>query len=433
MSATPSCPWCDGSCAGADLEPLLSPTLAWLWTQLAAKGNRRDDARLSVGQVQVRAPQSVAERAAAVGLVGGRTLRAGQQITLDLSDLTERVRVRGDQLTPGTVAAHATERRLATRSATAAARADAERALGQQLDQSMAGLPRHVLDRVRPESVWARLTAARWVTRLLGRADAAELVDQACGVLAQLPAGDHRIDRRTLVPGDPHALDDGHPLASLVLYLANAPVRRTRTAWSALGVDCDDLVGGLLVLGVRPAGWAWPPAAVVTLPPRELVDIQWAPPPAPGSWAFVTENPSVVAAAQPLAAAGLGPGLGGAVHLLCTVGTPSELEARSVGGLADAGWRVAVRADFDLAGLAHVRAMLAGAPGAALWRMGCSDYQRSVPGTAEGLVVPEQDTPWDPSLAAAMSSAGAPAYEEDLLPDLLADLRRGRPALSGPF
>ncbi len=431
MTTTPSCEWCDGVCAGADLGPLLHPDLAWLWAQLAAKGDRRDDPQLSAGRVQVRAPTSVAERSAAAGLVGGRTLRAGQQLTLDLTGLTQRVRVRGARLTPGAVAAHAAERRLATRSVTAAAKADAEQALGQHLDRSLAGLPRHVLERIDPDHVWARLVAARWVQRLLNRPDAAELIDRAGGVLAQLPAGDHRIDRRTLVPGDPHALDDGQPLSSLVLCLANASVRRTRTAWSALGVDGDDLVGGLLVLGVRPAGWTWPADAVVTLPPRELAGIQWAPPPTTGAWAFVTENPSVVAAAHQLAKAGLGPGVGGAVHLLCTVGTPSELETKSVGALAEAGWQVAVRADFDLAGLAHVRALLTGAPGAALWRMGRADYERSVPGAAEGLAVSADNTPWDPALAEAMTLSGAPAYEEDLLPDLLADLKGGRPGPPG--
>ncbi|MEV7869686.1 DUF2399 domain-containing protein [Streptomyces sp. NPDC088124] len=83
-------------------------------------------------------------------------------------------------------------------------------------------------------------------------------------------------------------------------------------------------------------------------------------------WVFLTENPSVAAAALR--------NIDGNVRLLCTVGTPSQTELDAVARLAATGWRVAVRADFDGAGLALVRAVLAAVPHAAVWRMTASDY-----------------------------------------------------------
>lgn len=316
-----------------------------------------------VGTVTLRIPYSADDRAAAVGLLGGQPIRADQTRRLELAQLTQRVQIRGQHLTPGAVAAHATRRRLAARVHAAAARAEASEALRVHLEEHLGTLPGHVLARVRPDSVWVRLHRSGWVKRLLEEGDPVTLVVAACAVLEQLPNGVGRVDRRMLVPGNPHALDEGQPLAGLVLALADVGSVRSRSGWDGLGVDCDDIVGGLIVLGLRPVGWSMPPHAVVTIPPRELARVRWQPPPSPGDWAFVTENPSILAAASDVAAAGGGPGRGGAVHLLCTAGTPSAVETTAVGALSDAGWRVAVRADFDTAGLAHVRALLGAAPG----------------------------------------------------------------------
>ena len=52
-------------------------------------------------------------------------------------------------------------------------------------------------------------------------------------------------------------------------------------------------------------------------------------------------------AAAELAATRGGPGTEGSAHLVCTMGTPSDLETAAIGALIEAGWRVAVRADFD--------------------------------------------------------------------------------------
>jgi hypothetical protein len=183
------------------------------------------------------------------------------------------------------------------------------------------------------------------------------------------------------------------------------------------------LTGGLTVLGFHPDGWRLPASAVVTIPPIELAECRWSAPPLHGSWAFVTENPSVLTAARGLALAGAHP------LILCTSGTPSRLETRAIARLTDAGWNLAVRADFDAAGLRHVEALIHAAPQAVPWRMDTEDY-------LEALDKNSTDTPadaslvtssWNPDLALTMQMTGSWAYEESLISLLLEDLRRGAP------
>lgn len=428
VSTAPPCPLCNQRCHGAELPPLLQPDLDWLWQQVAAAADRRGDADLAAGTLKINAPTAAAQRAAATGLLGGQPLRAGQQRIVVLEQLTSRVQVRGPHLTPGAVAAHAAGRPLAAKAHDKAERAAVEERLRSRFAQEQAQLPEHV-QRLVGDDPWTRLATSGALTRLLKEADPSALLSAACAVLAVLPPPGQRVDRRVLVPGSPHALDDGTPLAGLVFALTSVTGRRPRKAWDALGVDIDNLTGGLLALGVQPAGWHLPPTAVVTLPPRELSDVQWPVPEQPGSWVFVTENPSVLAAAADVVR-----NTGTVIRLLCTVGTPSAVENAAVGRLAAVGWNVAVRADFDPSGLAHVRALLASAPTAALWRMSAGDYEASIDECSQsaGLTVDAQAVPWDAGLAATMTKHGRAAYEEDLLPLLLSDLKAGQPPPLGP-
>ncbi|MFD7552587.1 DUF2399 domain-containing protein [Streptomyces sp. NPDC059816] len=143
-----------------------------------------------------------------------------------------------------------------------------------------------------------------------------------------------------------------------------------------------------------------------------------------GSWVFVTENPSVTTAALELPPAV-------PVRLLCTVGTPSATELDTLARLADSGWRIAVRADFDASGIQHMRAALRAVPRARPWRMNAEDYVRSLhptpfqPTALDTKRLPE--TEWDPALHTVMRAQGRPAYEEALLDNLLDDIRRGHP------
>lgn len=412
------------------MAPLLSSQLRWLWDQVATAADRRGDPNMSTGAFTLTAPAGAEERSAAVGLLDG-ALRAEQRRRIELADLTTRLRRRGDQLTPGAVAAHALRRPLAVRAAARAARLNAQADLRAHLVRMISGLPGHVAAVVEPATAWDRLLRAGTITRLLARDDSATLLQQADGVLRAIPEPGRRVDRRTLVPGAPHALDDGQPLAWLVLALTNQGSRRSRLAWHVLGVDIDDLTGGLLALGIHPAEWAVPVAAVLTLPPRELGAVCWPTPPDDRSWVFVTENPSVLAAAAddvgkgPAASAQTRP-----VRLLCTVGTPSIVEVAAIAALSTAGWRVAVRADFDAAGLFHVRTMLTACPTAVPWRMDAVTYAQAVDSLSDGepLGGTDMNTPWDVKLGPLMASKQTAVFEEDLLPLLLEDLRAGSPA-----
>ncbi|NUU21794.1 MAG: DUF2399 domain-containing protein [Streptomycetaceae bacterium] len=429
--AGPPCALCTGGCADADLTPLLTATLTWLWSQLAQTADRRGDRELLTGTIRIRLPEDAADRAAATGLLGGTPLRAGGTRQLDLALLTTRIRVRGQHLTPGGVAAHAVARPLAAAAHRKARRVAAEDRLRAARATAIAQLsPDTPQD---PDGTWERLRRAGWIARLMAADEPEELVARAIRVIIALPEPGQRVDRRLLAQraaGTPHALDRGALLASLVLAeLAAAdripPGLHPRIAWDAVGVDWDDLVGGILTVGVLPARWTVPGGTALTIPPRELAHCAWQPPPHRDAWAFVTENLSIARAACEEAAANP------RIRVLCTSGTPSELECRALARLTEHGWRLAVRADFDTAGLAHVAQILAHAPDATPWRMRASDYQQAADRTASGPEPLLQDhlmtSPWDPVLADTMRSRGLSAWEECLLPELLDDLRVGAP------
>lgn len=123
--------------------------------------------------------------------------------------------------------------------------------------------------------------------------------------------------------------------------------------------DRDNLLSGLIVTGILPVEWSVPQGVTLTIPPRELALCTWPTVPPGGGIMFVNENPSVLAAGVDTH-----PG----VRIICTSGTPSELETAAVGLIAAAGWQVLVRADFDVRGLQHVTRLLATAAGSQPWR-----------------------------------------------------------------
>jgi uncharacterized protein (TIGR02679 family) len=428
------CPLCGGACAEADLGPLLHARLTWLWALLGDAADRRGDPELARGVLMIRAPNLAEERAAVGSLLGEQVLKANQSRRVDLDQLTQKLRVRGSRLTPGAVAAHALNRPLATRARREAEREAREQQLQALLVEGARALPEHVLRQAAPDKVWHTLRRMGWIARLLSAQEPERLLRTTFSILAALPSPGERADRRRLasdIIGDPHALDEGTTLGSLVLALLVAAGKvqarqRPRAAWAETGVDCDDVTGGFIAVGILPAGWTVPAGTALTLPPRVLNTCRWPVPDVNLSWVFITENPSVASAAADLASECPH------VRLLCTSGTPSVREIASVARLAASGWRVAVRADFDEAGLNHVAALLKGVPEAVPWRMGADDYIESLSnlqdraGSLNMGRVPACD--WDTQLSVLMRSRGIAAFEEALLPRLLDDLRRGMPA-----
>jgi hypothetical protein len=138
---------------------------------------------------------------------------------------------------------------------------------------------------------------------------------------------------------------------------------------------------------------------------------------------FVTENPSVLAAAADMAARN--PDSAKQIRLVCTMGNPSPTEISAIAELAVFGWNIAVRADFDPAGIRTVTAVLRSVPTAKPWRMTAADYTTSRP--MAPIREPIPPTPWEPTLAEQITATGCVAFEEALLAKLLEDLRRGAP------
>ncbi|MER5887803.1 DUF2399 domain-containing protein [Streptomyces sp. NPDC001941] len=382
------------------------------------------------GKISVTAPHASAERAAVLGLLGPRPLLAGQTRRIDLNQLTRALEHRGPHLTPGAVAAHALGTPLAQKAAEdarSAARLESLRRLRSRLSRALPpGVP------LKPrEDGWEQLYRRGSIARLLHDQDPEFLLRAVYNVLGRLPTS-ARVDRRRLAhdaTGNPHALDAGSEIASLVLAEAACAFPRHasstgRGAWEQLGVELDSLAGGLLAVGLHPRGWHVPPGQPCALVPWVLNRAAWpSPADSEDRWVFVTENPSVTTAAL------VSPP--GTMRLLCTVGTPSSVTLQALARIATAGWRVAVRADFDAAGLAVVRAVLSAVPDARVWRMAAASYTASLhpaPFRPDALDFDKLgDTPWDPTLVPAMQRAGRPAYEEALIDDLLADLKRRSP------
>ncbi|MFI6266650.1 DUF2399 domain-containing protein [Micromonospora sp. NPDC051006] len=419
---------------------LLDPSLTWLWEHLAAVADRRGDRYLTNGATQITMPAEPSHRAAAVGLLRAGTPRPGQKIRVNLASLTQRLRARHNELTPGLVAAHAVQRVLAADADAKAKRRAALDQLHQTAVTAFAAIPATAAHRPDIDQLWPLLRRRGTVGRLERTESRDVILRQAAAVIARLPHPDQRVDRRRLAEaatGSPHALDAGTlpglVLATLISAGTLDPGLKRRAAWAALGVNCDDLTGGLTTLGIYPAGWHLPPTETPTLTPRVLARCNWPSPPSPGSWVFITENPSVVTAAADVA--DQQPERQPPLRLMCTVGTPSALEINALARLATAGWNIAVRADFDEAGLNHTNALLAGIPGATPWRMTVSDYHASLSDDTDAALDIRRlpTTPWNPDLHTAMQKRRAAAYEESLIEDLIQDLLVGRPYTTTSF
>ena len=249
---------------------------------------------------------------------------------------------------------------------------------------------------------------------------------QVLAVLDALPAAAEPMPvfaERVL--GDTKALADG-PVRGLALralaawHGTGAPggAEQERALWELAGVVPDDLASQVLVLNVPAVGgltgdWLSSAAAAhvpfrVTLHQLRLTSLTL-----PVPEIFVCENPAVLRAAAGRATA----------PLICTEGVPSTAVHTLLGGRRP-GAVIRWRNDFDWTGVRVTAAALARYPDAVPWRMSAADYRSAEPaglplnGTAVG-------TPWDPSLAEAMTGAGRSVMEERLIGMLLADLTNG--------
>jgi len=278
-----------------------------------------------------------------------------------------------------------------------------------------------------------RLPGAR---RLLEDALAVLGALERTGGEAQRP-GAGILRRRVLATerlGASHALDDGTPVATLVLRalatLVGTPppasAAERRELWQGAGVVPDDLSCDVLVLGLAPAGEgllsghlrafaaAGEPARLTL---RQLADARLALP--AGTAVHGCENPAVVA----VAADALGPSCR---PLVCVGGMPNAAALALLSTLAAAGATIHYHGDFDWGGLRIANALARSVP-LTPWRFTAVDYRSAVAGTATTL--PLEGKPvtadWDPDLRPTMEAVGLAVEEEALLEMLIEDLRNG--------
>jgi uncharacterized protein (TIGR02679 family) len=275
--------------------------------------------------------------------------------------------------------------------------------------------------------------------RRLARQDAAvasKLCRSAEAVLCRLPAqGIARSQLAANVLGDAHALDNGQPVATLVLaawrrrglpsqrsddesLLGSA--ERARDTWARAGVLVNQLARPALFLNlpVTSAGDGGRTGEPSYLSLRSLLR-------SPPCWnvagcrIFVCENPNLVA----IAADRWGPDC---APLVCTDGMPAAAQRTLLSQLTRAEARLCYHGDFDWPGLRianHVMREHNAGP----WRFNEADYVAAIrtasgePQRLEGVTV---EASWDDRLAAAMHEHGIAVAEEAVAEQLLSDLTK---------
>lgn len=312
----------------------------------------------------------------------------------------------------------------------------------------------------------------RLLRRLAGLAPAegSRLCEQAATVLERLPAsGVPRSRLSALALGDAHALDDGRPVATLVLAawraarevaapmdaegpddvavdgasdLASDPEtdplpgdgadrddadpdpagsenERSRHVWAEAGVLVNELARPVLVLNLPWADDGTPSFAAGEPGYLSLRRLARTPPAwrVSGRTVFVCENPNIVAwAAHRLGTA--------CAPLVSTDGMPAAAQRTLLAGLVAAGARLRYHGDFDWPGIRIANAVMR-QHGATPWRMGATDYREAIDAAAgerhrlDGAPVAAT---WDPALCAAMAQAGVAIAEESVADALLEDL-----------
>lgn len=288
-------------------------------------------------------------------------------------------------------------------------------------DRAFAGL-RDERPAVRAE--WDELRRSGVVRRLVGGDPDAgtRLMESAAALVRRLPAdGVPLAELAAQVTGDAHALDLGRPLGTVGLRLAGAvsgcAEDDRREGWAQVGVELDPLSSSVLVLGLTAAGdglvsrllgacrEAGEPMRLTLRQLRRDAVVLTDP------VVYVCENPAVVlAAASRLGARSRA--------LVCTEGFASTAVMSL---LAAAGERVRYHGDFDWPGL-QIAARVIGSSAERAWRFDAASYRAAAKGVA--LQGRRTESPWDPTLAEAMSAEGRAVHEEAVLDALLGDLER---------
>jgi len=292
---------------------------------------------------------------------------------------------------------------------------------------------------LRLEDWLERLRKSGLLKRLAG-GDArrgAELLEQAMSILCRLPAKGISLSRLAAgTLGDAHGLDQGRPVATLVQRGIVAGQNLTedqtpegvREIWATAGV----LVGGglsstvlalnLPVLAEGTTGRALAlfsaSAEPVWLTLRQLL----REPPVfscTGQTVFICENPGVIfEAAEELGTA--------CPPLVCGNGQRNAAVMTLLRQLASSGARLVYQGDFDWPGVTIANGIMDLLP-VQPWRFDHKTYLENAGRSGKILTGTPVEARWDPELAAVMGAVGKAVEEEQLLDQLLNDLRTGAP------
>jgi uncharacterized protein (TIGR02679 family) len=296
----------------------------------------------------------------------------------------------------------------------------------QEAYAPLATLPAELAD-------WAeRIRADGLVRRLARTPEAARpLVEAAVRALRELPVSPPT-SRATFAArhlSGAHALDEGTPLATLVLsglrrltgFPDGAGAQWRREAWASAGLLRDDLSSTVLTLNLRgtpPLDWTADAGEPTVLTLRSLSRGTPVAAVSVTGTVYVCENPAVLSAAADT----LGPAC---PPMVCLQGQPSAAALVLLRGLSEQGARLHYHGDFDWGGVRIATALARSVPWLP-WRYTGAHYRAAVAGVTEAadLTGSPAATPWDPALAVALAERGVRVEEEAVLDDLLADLGR---------
>lgn len=401
------------------LDRLLGdPGLAWL---VERARRRLADARALRGKVTLSEPDEAQRRA--VERLLGRAPGAGGSLTVRLDAVDAILRRSGvspDGLAPAVVAL------------TGAVPLRAELRDEQARAWEAAYRPLDTLDAELAE--WAERVRKDGVVRRLARtpAVAAPLLDAAVQVLRAVPVSPPT-SRATFAArhlSDAHALDEGTPLAALVLsgiraltaFPDGAGAEWRREAWASAGLLKDDVSSTVLCLNLRgtPAlDWMAEVGEPAVLTLRSLARHSQASVVPDRRTVHVCENPAVLSAAADRFGRTCRP-------LVCLQGQPSAAALTLLRALSAQGADLLYHGDFDWGGVRIATALRRSVQWRP-WRYTAADYRAAVAAAGRAPELPELTgartaTPWDPALADALAEYRVRVEEERVLEDLLSDL-----------
>ncbi|HEX6450150.1 MAG TPA: TIGR02679 family protein [Trebonia sp.] len=377
------------------------------------------------GTVSVKDPDD-AERKAIIGVTGQYRPEGVGQVTVRLADLDRAVReATGHGLGELLERTGPALRNLPEAREKLAAGRDAMIRSGERSLLAAHGWYGQWLADLSRDGTLTKLVNAGDERRFAQAVRALEALDGqvATSQLAELAAA---------VTGDTHALDHGTTLATLVLRalaLSTGVPRPVSTEdrrelWDASGVIVDDLTSRVLVLGLPASGaglgeWLSGAASLgvpfyVTLQQLVAMPLSLTTP-----VVYVCENPAVLRRAAGALGASSAP-------LICTEGRPSTAFHRLAAAVVSGGGELRYHGDFDWPGVSIAGAVIS-RHGARPWRFSAADYFAGVRADDDYIALSgaAQPTPWDPSLAEAMTATGRVVYEESVAGSLIADLSAG--------